>query len=112
MRNEVAHDRGGTFQNRFERDVVWDRADARLAQLDIGDRSLVFGRIDTEPGFEPGRQRDEDGAATDEGSAPGPPGNGDGESYPQGDTFYIGRIAVADEHSNPVVVDWRAPIAE
>jgi DNA helicase IV len=26
--------------------------------------------------------------------------------------FYIGRIAVADEHQEPVVVDWRAPIAE
>src|SRR4051812_17544010 len=26
--------------------------------------------------------------------------------------FYIGRIAVADVHQEPVVVDWRAPIAE
>ena len=26
--------------------------------------------------------------------------------------FYIGRIAVADKHQEPVVVDWRAPIAE
>ncbi len=26
--------------------------------------------------------------------------------------YYIGRIAVADEHQDPVVVDWRAPIAE
>jgi DNA helicase IV len=26
--------------------------------------------------------------------------------------FYIGRIAVADDHQEPVVVDWRAPIAE
>jgi DNA helicase IV len=29
-----------------------------------------------------------------------------------GDTFYIGRIAVADERQEPVVVDWRAPVAE
>ena len=29
-----------------------------------------------------------------------------------GDTFYIGRIAVADESQEPVVVDWRAPVAE
>ena len=28
------------------------------------------------------------------------------------DSFYIGRIAVADEHQEPVIVDWRAPIAE
>ena len=26
--------------------------------------------------------------------------------------YYIGRIAVADEHQEPVVVDWRAPVAE
>jgi hypothetical protein len=26
--------------------------------------------------------------------------------------FYIGRVAVADRRSDPVVVDWRAPVAE
>src|SRR5690606_26156997 len=50
-------------------------------QLQLGDQSLLFGRIDREP---------------DEG----------------GETFYIGRLAVADEHQEPVVVDWRAPVAE
>ncbi|MFZ6004246.1 MAG: HelD family protein [Actinomycetota bacterium] len=29
-----------------------------------------------------------------------------------GDTFYIGRLAVADENREPLVVDWRAPVAE
>jgi DNA helicase IV len=29
-----------------------------------------------------------------------------------GDTFYIGRLAVADVDQEPVVVDWRAPVAE
>src|SRR5690606_15614087 len=29
-----------------------------------------------------------------------------------GDTFYIGRVAVADEKQEPVVIDWRAPVAE
>ena len=29
-----------------------------------------------------------------------------------GETYYIGRIAVADESQEPVVVDWRAPVAE
>ena len=79
MREGVVDGQGGTFQNRFERDVVWDRVGVRLGQLEIGDRSLVFGRIDTEVGDE---------------------------------AYYIGRIAVADEHSDPVVVDWRAPLAE
>lgn len=83
MREGVVDGRGGTFQNRLERDVVWDRVGVRLGQLDIGERSLVFGRIDTEP---------------------------DGSGRPS-ETYYIGRIAVSDEHSDPVVVDWRAPIA-
>ena len=83
MREGVVDGRGGTFQNRLERDVVWDRVGVRLGQLDIGERSLVFGRIDTDP--------DETGRSS--------------ESY------YIGRIAVSDEQSDPVVVDWRAPIA-
>lgn len=28
------------------------------------------------------------------------------------DAFYIGRVAVSDEQRDPVVVDWRAPVAE
>jgi DNA helicase IV len=83
MREGVVDGQGGTFQNRHERDVVWEQVGLRLAQLEIGDRSLVFGRIDTEP-------------------------NGTGE----GERYYIGRVAVADQHSEPVVVDWRAPVAE
>ncbi len=82
MREEVSDGQGGTFQNRFERDVVWEQVGIRLRQLELGERSLVFGRVDTEP--------------TDDGGA----------------TYYIGRISVADESANPVVVDWRAPVAE
>jgi DNA helicase IV len=74
---------GGTNQARFERDVIWDTILARLRELDIGDASLVFGRIDHEID-----------AASDNG------------------TYYIGRIAVADQNQEPVVVDWRAPVAE
>jgi DNA helicase IV len=88
MREEVVEGRGGTFQNRYERDVIWERVGTRLQQLEIGDRSLIFGRIDPEPDVELD--------AADGGR----------------DGYYIGRIAVADEHSDPVVVDWRAPIAE
>ncbi|MGH9245696.1 MAG: HelD family protein [Acidimicrobiales bacterium] len=73
--------RGGTNQARFERDVIWDTILARLRELDIGDASLVFGRIDH-------------------------------DRHSGGNTFYIGRIAVADETQEPVVVDWRAPVAE
>ena len=76
--------RGGTEQARFERDVIWDTIVGRLRDLELGDASLVFGRIDRAP---------------DSGQS-------------QGDTFYIGRLAVADEGQEPVVVDWRAPVAE
>ena len=92
MREGVVDGQGGTFQNRYERDVVWDRVGVRLGQLEIGDRSLVFGRIDTDPTTT---------RAEEDGPGPGPD-----------ETYYIGRIAVSDEHSDPVVVDWRAPLAE
>ncbi|MCB0953745.1 MAG: AAA family ATPase [Microthrixaceae bacterium] len=88
MRGAVEGGRGGTYQNRFERDVMWDRVGTRLEQLDLGDLSLVFGRIDTEA------------VESHNGS----------EARPQ-EAFYIGRLAVSDENRDPVVVDWRAPVA-
>lgn len=79
--------RGGTNQARYERDVLWDTMLARLKQLHLGDAALCFGRVDFEPADD------------------APPGGRDG-------TFYIGRVAVADQQQEPVIVDWRAPIAE
>ncbi len=79
---------GGTFQNRLERDVVHEQVGAWLSNKDFGDLALVFGRIDTEPVVD------------------GP------DPTPDGERFYIGRVAVSDEHHDPVVVDWRAPVAE
>ena len=84
MREGVVDGQGGTYQNRYERDVVWERVGVRLQQLELGERSLIFGRVDTEPT----------------------------EEDPEGESFHIGRIAVADEKSNSIVVDWRAPLAE
>ncbi len=81
--------RGGTFQSRTERDVIVRTSMARLEQLDIGDQALTFGRID--------RLNDgEDGA----GGTPGV------------ETFHIGRLAIHSADHDPLVVDWRAPIAE
>jgi DNA helicase IV len=74
---------GGTFQARYERDVFDEAVVNRLTQLDLGDAALVFGRIDRYT-----------------------------ESPDVVESFHIGRLAVADELSEPVVVDWRAPIAE
>ncbi|NLA34899.1 MAG: AAA family ATPase [Actinobacteria bacterium] len=69
---------GAVYQAMLERDVLVEHANNRLAQTDLGDQSLCFGRID----------------------------------LVNSERFYIGRIAVSDENSEPVVVDWRAPIAE
>ena len=71
--------RGGTNQARVERDAMLDNLLSRLSQLNIGDRALVFGRLDI--------------ADTDE-------------------QFYIGRLGLWDEEQDPIVVDWRAPVAE
>ena len=86
---------GGTHQARFERDVVEDRAAGRLSRLQIGTESLVFGRIDR--------------VSRGEGRAEinGEPVPGD-----EGERFYIGRLPVSDADQNPIVVDWRAPVAE
>jgi len=84
LQSMVEVGQGGTEQARFERDVIWDTILHRLTQLHLGDASLCFGRIDREP---------EAGAGT-------------------GETYYIGRISVADADQEPVVVDWRAPVAE
>jgi DNA helicase IV len=89
--------RGGTFQSRTERDVVVRTSMARLEQLDIGDQALTFGRIDREA----------------------PPANGNGHAPPDGavddtpaEVFHIGRLAIHDADLEPLVVDWRAPVAE
>jgi DNA helicase IV len=82
--------KGGTFQSRTERDIVVRTSLARLEQLDIGDQALYFGRIDRFP----------------EPDAGGGNGSGLGES------FHIGRLAVSGPDHEPLVVDWRAPVAE
>jgi DNA helicase IV len=74
---------GGTHQARLERDIAWDVTQRRLADLDIGEAPLVFGRLDMER------------AGTEEGPS-----------------WYVGRLAVEDDEHTPLVVDWRAPVAE
>ena len=75
--------KGGTPQARTERDIVVRTSLARLAQLDIGDQGLCFGRIDQAPDAE----------------------------HEVGEAFHIGRLAVSGLDREPLVVDWRAPVA-
>ncbi len=83
-------DLGGTFQARFERNAFDEALVKRLTDLDLGRAALVFGRIDRH-------------AVGDDGQ---PVGGGELEG------FHIGRLAVADADANPIVIDWRAPVAE
>jgi DNA helicase IV len=101
--------RGGTEQARYEREVILDTVVSRLHQLQLGDAALCFGRID--------RAVDGDGLADNATSTNGSNGHGatggNGSGGRNGvESFYIGRIAVSDDTQEPVIVDWRAPIAE
>mgnify|MGYP007050315737 CR=1 FL=1 len=87
LRDLSEADLGGTFQARFERNAFDEALVKRLADLELGNAALVFGRIDRHA-----EHRSE--------------GNTELES------FHIGRLAVADADADPVVVDWRAPVAE
>jgi DNA helicase IV len=89
LRDLSEADLGGTFQARFERNAFDEALVKRLTDLDLGNAALVFGRIDR-------YLVDDDGEQVD----------GELES------FHIGRLAVADRDADPVVVDWRAPVAE
>ncbi|MEM9133728.1 MAG: ATP-binding domain-containing protein [Actinomycetota bacterium] len=81
LKNMVEVGRGGTNQARWEREVINESIASRLNQLELGERSLCFGRID---------QSEDDGAGS----------------------YHIGRVAVASEEQEPLIVDWRAPVAE
>ena len=84
LQHSIEADSGGTHQARLERDVVEEKALGRLSKLQLGSESLVFGRIDRK-------------------------GNDGPDS---GERFYIGRLPVSDRQQNPIVIDWRAPVAE
>ncbi len=81
LKDMVEVGRGGTNQARWEREIFYENIANRLKQLDLGERSLCFGRID---------QSEDTG----------------------GGSYHIGRIAVASSSQEPLIVDWRAPVAE
>ncbi|MFN8015635.1 MAG: AAA family ATPase [Acidimicrobiia bacterium] len=76
--------RGGTHQAKYEKDAAISLARTRIANLNIGGQPLCFGRLDLE----------EENAI-------------EGQT-----TAYIGRLAVSGADQEPLVIDWRAPVAE
>jgi AAA domain/UvrD-like helicase C-terminal domain len=89
MLQDAFSERGGTFQAVTERDIRVRNSLSRLEQLEIGRESLVFGRIDRRTADVPANGSD---VATE--------------------AFHIGRLAISDRDQEPLVVDWRAPVAE
>ena len=81
LKDMVEVGKGGTNQARWEREVINENIANRLNQLEVGERSLCFGRID---------QFEEAG----------------------GGSYHIGRVAVSSASQEPLIVDWRAPVAE
>ncbi len=77
---------GVTPQSVVEREMMAEQAAMRLGQLDVGHLPICFGRID----------RDQTPS----------------EQALPGEAFYIGRMGVWDEDQDPLVIDWRAPVAE
>ncbi|MEY2426136.1 MAG: hypothetical protein QOI61_1708, partial [Actinomycetota bacterium] len=77
---------GVTPQSVVEREMMAEQAAMRLGQLDVGHLPICFGRID----------RDQSPS----------------EQALPGEAFYIGRMGVWDEDQDPLVIDWRAPVAE
>ena len=100
MLRDAFGERGGTFQALTERDIRVRTSLSRIEQLQIGVEALIFGRID--------RVEDGDHAAGEPRAGDGATGVGiDGS-----EAFHIGRLAISDTDQEPLVVDWRAPIAE
>ncbi len=98
---------GGTRQARVEFESVLDDTEKRLQRLDIGERSLVFGRIELD-------EDDDDDNGTDATSA-GADNGADATSTGADDSrerLYIGRVGLWNDVDDAIVIDWRAPIAE
>ncbi|MGH9095232.1 MAG: hypothetical protein ACRDXE_08740, partial [Acidimicrobiales bacterium] len=93
MLAEAFGERGGTFQSFTERDIRVRTSLNRLEHLQIGRESLVFGRIDRTLGAPDAVEPGDNGTAGTE-------------------AFHIGRLAISDADQEPLVVDWRAPVAE
>ena len=90
--------------NEADTEAVRHQLELRLKSLDDGGL-LCFGRIDggpTEPAAGRVRSYDAPGGASRRRA---------GVEPPSPETYYIGRRHVDDPDGEPVVVDWRAPVA-
>ena len=92
LRDLTEAGRGGTFQARYERDV-FDEARRQPPDAARPAATRRWCSVASTGSPRPAHRRD--------------PSSSEGV-----ESFHIGRLAVADEEREPVVVDWRAPVAE
>ena len=85
MLQDAFGERGGTFQAVTERDIRVRTSLGRLEHLQLGRESLVFGRIDR---YSPDGNANANVNADADGAA---------------EAFHIGRLAISDEHQEPLV---------
>jgi DNA helicase IV len=90
LRDVLRNPTAGTPQARTERDVAAGMYSDQLATLNAVEQGLCFGRLDLEEGSEP-----------------------DGAEVQEMPRRYIGRLGLLDEDNDyePLLVDWRAPVA-
>ncbi|MHB8294444.1 MAG: HelD family protein [Acidimicrobiales bacterium] len=106
--------KGLTHQALEERDAMVRLSLARIAQLDLADDVvLCFGRIDERPGPPVGAEQARGGEPAPGSSDAGSSGAGSSDAgSPGAGSYHIGRLAVSGQDMEPLVVDWRAPVAE
>lgn len=105
-------ERGGTFQSFTERDIRVRNSLSRLEQLQVGDQSLVFGRIDRRIRPSEATSIPSAPSASEQTTGRGSGSHLAGQSGGAIETFHIGRLGVSGPDQEPLVVDWRAPVAE
>ena len=113
---EAFREKGGTFQSYTERDIRVRNSLNRLEKLQLGREALIFGRIDRPRTHDDGvnRPEREPEQSPERGAdhGPGPTAEPTPEYGDASESFHIGRLAVSDAEHEPLVVDWRAPVAE
>lgn len=91
---------GGTPQARTERESFTQMYTDDLAKYDAAEHGLCFGRIDVHD-------------ADTEAAGPGAAGAGNSDGIDDTEVRYIGRLGILDEDNDfePLLLDWRAPLA-
>ncbi|WP_239377131.1 ATP-binding domain-containing protein [Frankia sp. Cj5] len=105
----------GTPQSRVERDAFATAYSDRIGQLDAAEGRLCFGAMDFGAIDDDAIDAIDDDATGGGAMELGAPNSGALDHSPLGradhQRVYIGRIGLSDDEHEPMLVDWRAPVA-